>query len=76
MKSIIAAAPLMAVATILAIALPGQQSQESLIQKRDHKLAAEWLKSAPWITDYDQARAQAKASGKLIFAYFTRSYSP
>jgi hypothetical protein len=48
----------------------------SLEEMRDAKLAEPWLKSAPWITDYDKARAEAKATGKPIFAYFTRSYAP
>lgn len=49
--------------------------QESNEEKRDKKLAEEWLKKAPWITDYDQAREESKKSGKPIFAYFTRSYA-
>ena len=53
-----------------------QQSQEELVKKRDAKLAEEWLKGGGWITDYDTVREEAKKSGKLIFAYFTRSYSP
>lgn len=65
----------------LLLALPGvlraqEKSQGELIKARDAKLAEEWLKKADWITDYDKAREEAKKSGKLIFAYFTRSYSP
>ena len=48
---------------------------DELKEKYDAKLAEEWLKSVPWVTDYDQARAAAKESGKVILAYFTRSYS-
>mgnify|MGYP001568017272 CR=1 FL=1 len=44
-------------------------------EKRDAKLAEGWLKKAPWILDYDKAREEAKASGKPLFAYFTRSYA-
>ncbi len=50
-------------------------SQKELEEKRDQKLAKGFLKKARWITDYDKARAQAQKSGKLIFAYFTRSYA-
>ena len=52
------------------------QDQEILKAKREKKLAKEVFKNAPWATDYDAARKQAKKEGKLIVAYFTRSYSP
>ena len=52
-----------------------QKSQEEFIQLRDEKLAKEVFKKAPWGFDYDAARKQAKAEGKLILAYFTRSYA-
>ena len=54
----------------------GYGTPEELIAKRDQKLESEFLKKAHWITDYDQALAEAKNQGKLIFAYFTRSYVP
>ena len=50
--------------------------QQGLVEKRDAKLASEFLKKADWHTDYSKALAAAKKSKKLIFAYFTRSYSP
>lgn len=63
-------------ALVLALLMPqGGQDQETLKEKRDQKLEAEWLKKADWITDYDKARENSKKSKKLIFAYFTRSYS-
>ena len=46
-----------------------------LEQRRDAKLAEPWLKQCAWFTDYDKARTEAKATGKPIFAYFTRSYA-
>jgi hypothetical protein len=49
---------------------------QSLEEKRDKKLASEFLKKASWTTDYDKARDEAKKGGKPIFGYFTRSYSP
>ncbi len=52
-----------------------QPSQEDLVKLREEKLAKEVFKLAPWSFDYDAARKQAKAEGKLIFAYFTRSYA-
>ena len=51
-------------------------TQKELQQRFETKLEGEWLKNAAWNLDYDEARAKAKASGKQIFAYFTRSYSP
>ncbi|MBI5365799.1 MAG: hypothetical protein HZA54_02080 [Planctomycetes bacterium] len=64
------------VALLVAIAAPRVRAEETLEQKRDQKLQSAFLKQAPWFTDYDKARAEAKSSGKPIFAYFTRSYSP
>jgi len=51
-------------------------SQEELKQRFEAKMADSWWKNATWLTDYNTALAEAKASGKKIFAYFTRSYSP
>ena len=55
---------------------PREKSQEELIKERDEKLAKAVFKKAPWITDYDKARAESRKTGKPIFAYFTRSYAP
>ncbi|HEX5052062.1 MAG TPA: hypothetical protein VFZ65_09840 [Planctomycetota bacterium] len=45
-----------------------QPSQDELLAK---ELAAPFLKLAPWLTDYDEALAAAKAQQRLIFAYLT-----
>ncbi len=63
-------------AASLTVSACGQKSQEKLIASREAKLASEWLKNADWNLDYDEARTEARQSGKPIFAYFTRSYSP
>ena len=52
-----------------------QPTQEQLKKQRDEKLALPVFKKAGWIFDYDQARAEAKKTGKPIFAYFSRSYA-
>ena len=39
------------------------------------KLEKPVFKMAPWCTDFDEARALASAQGKLMLAYFTRSYA-
>ncbi len=53
-----------------------QKTQEELKAMRDKKLAKEVFQKAPWIFNLEEAKAEAKKSGQLIFAYFTRSYSP
>lgn len=53
-----------------------QEPQESLKAKYEKKVGEGWFKDGGWTPDYDKAREQAKAGGKLIVAYFTRSYSP
>jgi hypothetical protein len=51
-------------------------AQQSLEEKRDQKLKSPFLSRAAWITDYDRAREESRKTGKVIFAYFTRSYAP
>lgn len=51
-------------------------SQEQLKKQRDEKLGEAWVKKYPWVTDYTKAKEEAKKAGKLIFAYFSRSYAP
>lgn len=65
-----------AVTAVFAVVLGSTAFGQSLEEKRDKKLASEFLKKSAWTTDYDKAREEAKKSGKPIFAYFTRSYSP
>ena len=68
------AGALVAWISVLAVGLPGQ-SQADLITERAKKLAKPLFKETNWIFDYDEARAEAKKQGKLLFTYFTRSYS-
>lgn len=44
-----------------------------LVQNKQKKLAEPFVSKAAWTTDYDHARAEARKTGKPIFAYFTRS---
>ena len=53
-----------------------QKSQAQLIAQREAKLAKPVFAKANWIFDYDDARAKAESEGKLLFTYFTRSYTP
>jgi hypothetical protein len=59
---------LLALATIV--------SAQDMESRLEEKLAKDFIKNADWEMDFDAAKAKAKESGKLIFAYFTRSYSP
>jgi hypothetical protein len=54
---------------------PAQKDDAKFAELRDKKLELAFLKKASWTTDYDAALADAKKNGKLIFAYFTRSYA-
>ncbi len=64
------------IAALLASLLPAQdKSQEELTKLRAEKLAKPVFEKAPWLTDYDKAREQAKKENKLLFTYFTRSYA-
>ncbi|MGH7152015.1 MAG: hypothetical protein ACREIU_15025 [Planctomycetota bacterium] len=64
-------------AALLAPGLPAQETDEAALRAgRDKKLASDFLKKADWVLDFDRARAEAKKRGKVLFAYFTRSYAP
>jgi hypothetical protein len=63
---------------LLFLAIPASaiaQDQDQMKKNLDEKLAKTFVKSSPWILDYDEAKAAAKKANKLIFAYFTRSYA-
>jgi len=58
-------------------ALPATAAaQPDLEERLDRKLAEPWLSAQPWFTDYDEARARAAESGRVILAFFTKSYAP
>lgn len=65
-------------ATVLALAFGSAAygQDDDLKIKLEKKLKSEFIQKAGWFTDYDKAREEAKKSGKPIFGYFTRSYSP
>ena len=73
--SAVLAGALIGVAALSAAAQQAPPNQDDLKKKLADKVAEEWVKDGGWITDYDAARAEAKKSGKLILAYFTRSYA-
>ncbi len=53
-----------------------QSKQDDLRARYEQKLEHEFIEHGGWITDFDQARAKAKAEDKAIFVYFSRSYAP
>ena len=60
---------------LLVLLLSSTAWAQSNEEKLEKKLKEPWLVEGGWITDYDKAREEAKKSGKLIFAYFSRSYA-
>ncbi len=50
--------------------------QQKLIARKQAALEQPFLNNAKWITDFAAAKAEAKQTGKPIFAYFSRSFRP
>ena len=71
----LALAPIL-LAPVLLVPSAAAQSQARLIELRDGKLLLPFLEQADWARRFDDAKTRATRSGKLIFAYFTRSYAP
>lgn len=69
------AAALLLSTALTAAAQPGAARDAEYAALRDKKLQSSFLKKAPWITDYRKALAESRASGKPVFAHFTRSYA-
>ena len=60
----------------LVLLAQGASAQDTNEQKYQKKINQEWFTEGGWTYDYAGARARAKKEGKVIFAYFTRSYAP
>ena len=61
----------------LALAAPAAAQEVDPLQvKLEAKLAKSFVAHGNWVLDYDEAKKIAKEEGKLLFVYFTRSYSP
>lgn len=77
MKTTISTTLILALVGGFSLTAPGHaQSQKALIAKKKAKLDKPFFENAKWFTDYDKARAAATKSQKVLFTYFTRSYSP
>lgn len=62
------------VAVALFASVPARAAGEAeLSALKQKKLESPYLKKAPWLTDYDAARAESARTQKPIFAYFTVS---
>ena len=75
MKALTLVAPLVA-AGVLALPVTAQDKQAEYQAKYEEKLKKEFIAFGGWQTDYDAVREQAAKEGKVIFAYFSRSYAP
>jgi hypothetical protein len=67
--------PLLALG-VLAGGAAAQVDQAELQARYEKKLQKEFISHGGWMTDYDEARERAQKEGKMIFAYFSRSYAP
>ncbi len=71
--------PATALTLLLAVTASGPvkaQEEQTLEQRLESKLKEPFVSNAPWVLDYAEALKKAKEENKLVFAYFTRSYSP
>jgi len=69
-------ASLALLAALAPLATPAAQDQADLRARYEEKLSHDFVGYGGWITDYDEARAKAKAENKVLFVYFSRSYAP
>jgi hypothetical protein len=51
-------------------------AEESFEEKLALKLAKPFAKNAAWVLDFAEAKKLSAEKGKVIFAYFSRSYAP
>lgn len=49
---------------------------QSFEEKLEEKLKKPFATNAAWVHDFAAAKKQAAEGGKVIFAYFSRSYAP
>lgn len=66
----------MRMALALLCALAATARAESLEEKLEAKLKKPFAGNAAWVLDFGGAKKLAAEKGKVIFAYFSRSYAP
>lgn len=64
------------IALVGIVALTAVVSAQSNEEKYKKKLEKEFTSKVPWVQSLTEARAKAAEEKKIIFGYFTRSYSP
>lgn len=71
--------PIRLAAVVLGLAASAMAQDDRAAQmqaKYDEKMKKPFVSNATWHTDWAKAKEAAAKDGKLIFAYFTRSYAP
>lgn len=66
----------LAVVLVVTTVLTATVRAQDLEARLEAKLAQPFVKNAAWVTDYEKALEESRRSGKLVFAYFTRSFEP
>ena len=66
----------MRTALVLLCAVAAAARAESLEERLEAKLKKPFASNAAWVHDFAQAKKLAAEQGKVIFAYFSRSYAP
>ena len=54
--------------------LCGEGDEGWLRQRREERLQRPWVKKAPWLLDFDQARGEARKGARPILGYFCGSF--
>ncbi len=76
MKTINPLRGLLALLALSAVSVAPTAAPQDLQRKYRQKLSKSFVRFGGWETDYDAARARAKKQDKVLFVYFSRSYSP
>ena len=63
-------------ALALLLSLSATSSAQSLEEKLEEKLKKPFASNVPWVLSFGEAKKQAGVNGRVIFAYFSRSYAP
>jgi len=66
----------MRTALVLLCAFAAAARAETLEEKLEAKLKKPFASNAAWVLDFAEAKKLAAENGKVIFAYFSRSYAP
>ena len=61
---------------LLATAASAQDEDTDLKEKLAEKLQKPFASNAAWVLRFEDAKKLAGEKGKVIFAYFSRSYAP